>query len=223
MNCLIVEDDPMVCQINEEFAKKIEGIHSVKTANSINQAMLLLKKENFDIILLDVYFPKGTGIDLLKWVRSEEKKVDIIMITADRSVEMVQKTFRYGVIDYLIKPFTFTRFAEAINKALKKSNALTDTVDMDQSMIDSYLSEKSKYGVSRPSNEKGLSPQTYDKVREGMEQFSGAFTSDELAEKIGLSRITVRRYLENMCDTGELSSELVYGKIGRPQKHYFKG
>jgi len=223
LKCLIVEDDPMVCQINEEFAKRIDGIKSVKTAGSISVAKQMLSVENFDVILLDLYFPKGTGIDLLKWVRQEDLKVDIIMITADRSVDMVQKAFRYGVIDYLIKPFTFARFSEAIKKAIKKNNALADTKDMDQSMIDNFLSEKFKYGHFKQGNEKGLSPQTYDKVREGINYFNEPFTSDQLSQKIGLSRITVRRYLENMCENGDLKSDLVYGKIGRPQKHYIKG
>jgi len=222
LKCLIVEDDPMVCQINEEFAERIEGISIVKSANSIEKAKQMLMTERFDIILLDLYFPNGTGVDLIKWVRGEELKVDIIMITADRSVEMVQKTFQFGVIDYLIKPFTFARFSEAIKKALKKNSAMTDKKDMDQSMIDSFLSEKNKYGGQIQESEKGLSPQTYDKIRQGITTFETPFTSDQLSQKIGLSRITVRRYLENMCENNELTSELVYGKIGRPQKHYIR-
>lgn len=222
LKCLIVEDDPMVCQINEEFAKRIDGITEVKSAKSIALAKQILLQEDFDIIFLDLYFPKGTGVDLIKWVRQEDLEVDIIMITADRSVEMVQKTFRYGVVDYLIKPFTFSRFSDAVKKVLKKSNAVSDVKDMNQSMIDSFMNENVKYSTSRIDGEKGLSPQTYDKIRKGVKIFEKPFTADQLSEKIGLSRITVRRYLEHMCDSGELKCDLVYGKIGRPQKHYIK-
>lgn len=95
---LIVEDDPMVREINEKFLKKIEGYTVCNSVSSIEKAKASILKIRPDLILLDVFFPQGRGIDLLKWIRKEDLKCDIILITADKSMQTVEEAFRYGVV-----------------------------------------------------------------------------------------------------------------------------
>ena len=111
---LIVEDDPMVREINEKFLEKVEGFTLQGSVNSIEKAKEAILRDKPDLILLDVFFPQGKGTDLLKWIRSENLKCDVILITADRNTDTVEEAFRYGAVDYLVKPFVFTRFKEAL-------------------------------------------------------------------------------------------------------------
>ncbi|MDZ5016622.1 response regulator, partial [Clostridium perfringens] len=111
---MIIEDDPMVRAINVKFLKRIEGFVLYKAVSNLTDAKKVISTKKPDLILLDVYLPKENGIDLLKWIRAQEIDIDIILITADKSIERIQEAFRYGVVDYLIKPFDFDRFKEAL-------------------------------------------------------------------------------------------------------------
>ena len=109
---MIVEDDPMVRQINSKFLAKIKGFSLEKSASNLSEAREFLEKDTVDLILLDVFLPNENGIDFLKWLRKNEIESDVILITADKSIERIKDAFRYGGVDYLIKPFTFERFQE---------------------------------------------------------------------------------------------------------------
>ena len=111
----IVEDDPMVKEINTRFLEKLEGFIVVGNASSIEEAKVKIIKENADLMLLDIFLPDGKGIDLLKWIRTKEIAIDTILITADKCKASVDEAFKYGAIDYLIKPFKFERFKEALS------------------------------------------------------------------------------------------------------------
>ena len=111
---IIAEDDPMVREINSRFLERVEGFVLYKAVSNINDVKELISTKKPDLILLDVYLPKENGIDLLKWIRTQEIDIDIILITADKSIKRIQEAFRYGVVDYLIKPFSFKRFKEAL-------------------------------------------------------------------------------------------------------------
>lgn len=111
---MIVEDDPMVREINSKFLKRVEGFVLYKAVSNLYDAKKFIAMKKPDLILLDVYLPKENGIDLLKWIRKQDIDIDIILITADKSIERIQEAFRSGVVDYLIKPFNFERFKESL-------------------------------------------------------------------------------------------------------------
>ncbi len=229
MKILIVDDDPMVSMINEKFARKVDDSFFVKTALSLPEAENCFLKDNYDLVLLDIYFPNGTGIDFLKWIRDRGSKTEVILITADTSSATVEKGLSLGIADYIIKPFTFERFSEAllaVKKRIKlfKSNTLINQEKLDQLMAERYVAD---FPISFENNtekelKKGLSFYTYKSIINAIEKETDSFTSDMLAEKTGLARVTVRRYLEYMVKEGLLDVELSYGKIGRPQHYYGK-
>ncbi|MGS0652123.1 response regulator, partial [Staphylococcus arlettae] len=113
---LIVEDDPMVAQLNKQFLAKIEGYTLVAMANSVAEARERLTTEVIDLVLLDVYMPEEDGLALLSDIRAQQLPTDAILITAATDVTQVQTALRYGAVDYLIKPFEFERFKTALNK-----------------------------------------------------------------------------------------------------------
>jgi response regulator of citrate/malate metabolism len=221
---LIVEDDPMVREINERFLAKIEGYVLMDSVSGLDRARELMKQSEPDLILLDVFFPQGKGVELLHWIRREGMRSDVIMITADRSVETVEEALRYGAVDYLVKPFKFKRFEETLTQYRARRKNLTESKNFEQDMIDQLVMRDTP-GQERDDEDlidtKGFSQLTYDKVCESIRNFgSESFTAQQIAKKIGVSRITARRYLDYMEKEDKLEIELEYGKVGRPKNRY---
>lgn len=219
---MIIEDDPMVREINSKFLKRVEGFILYKAVSNLDEAKKLILVKKPDLILLDVYLPKENGIDLLKWVRAQEMDMDIILITADKSIERIQEALRHGVVDYLIKPFSFERFKEALLQYKSRYYSFKKNDTFEQKDLDKL---KSSGGPSSNDDdfEKGLNKFTYKTIWDEIEKSNYEdFTAEELAEKLGIARITVRRYLEYMEREHKVDKLVEYGKVGRPQHKYFK-
>jgi len=217
---MIVEDDPMVREINSKFLKRIEGFILYKAVANLDDAKKFISAKKPDLILLDVYLPKENGIDFLKWIRAQEIDIDIILITADKSIERIQDAFRYGVVDYLIKPFSFERFKEALLQFKGRYYQFKKNEEIEQKDLDKLISSKNT-SQNEDDFTKGLNKFTYKSIwDEIMKNRDADFTADELAEKLGIARITVRRYLEYMEKENKLEKLVEYGKVGRPQYKY---
>ncbi|WP_032123229.1 response regulator [Clostridium amazonitimonense] len=218
---MILEDDPMVRDINSKFICKINGFQLCAEAGNLKDGMELLIKHKPDLLLLDVFFPKGTGLEFLKWIRKEEIKCDAILITAESGLEAIQEAFRYGAVDYLVKPFTFQRFKEALNQYRSRYDKFSGITTASQQTIDEYILIKQEISKEEEGIAKGLNYHTYSQIWDYIiENKKEPFTAEELSENIGMARVTVRRYLEHMLKEGKLELELEYGKIGRPCHKY---
>ena len=221
---LIVEDDPMVREINEKFLKKVEGFTLYDSVNSIEKAKEVIVSGKPDLILLDVFFPQGMGIDLLRWIRLKNLNCDVILITADRNAETVEEAFRYGAVDYLVKPFIFNRFKEALLQFKSRKNSFKNIDSMEQGIIDKYTIKDNKHVIEYDEDIgdiKGFNQYTYEKILEGIADMkNGSFTSEQIAKNIGVSRITARRYLDYLEKEQKLVVEMEYGKVGRPKNKY---
>lgn len=219
---IIVEDDPMVREINSKFLERVEGFVLHKAVSNLEDAKKVISAKKPDLILLDVYLPKENGIDFLKWIRAQEMDIDIMLITADKSIERIQEAFRYGVIDYLIKPFSFERFKEALLKFKEryykfKKNDVIEQMELDK------LKASSSFSQNEDDFAKGLNKYTYRAIWDEIQKKSYEdFTAEELAEKLGIARVTVRRYLEFMEKENKIDKLVEYGKVGRPQYKYYK-
>ncbi|MDS0525526.1 response regulator [Clostridium sp. SHJSY1] len=218
---VIVDDDPMVRKVNSMFLKKVEGFNLEKATSTIAELKKLISAKKPDLILLDVYLPKENGINFLKWLREQEIAIDIILITAENSIEKIQESFRYGVVDYLIKPFTFERFKEALNQFKDRYNRLKRNDELEQDELDKLI-----FSVNAFSNDeviKGFSKYTYELIYEEIKKRNKEdFTAEDLAGKLGMSRVTVRRYLEYMENEKSVEKLIEYGKVGRPLNKYHK-
>lgn len=222
---MIIEDDPMVRAINSKFLEKIDDFHLVKAVSNLSDAKQFISQEIIDLILLDIYLPNENGIDLLKWLRNEEIKTDVILITADNTSKRILESFRYGAVDYLIKPFTLERFIETMNDFKKRYNGLNNLEIIGQNELDKCICKsvapEKEVEASEDDFEKGINKYTYkiiwDEVEKSTEKY---LTAKKLSEKTGVARVTVRKYLEYMEKEGKLKKILKYGKVGRPQHKY---
>ena len=221
MKILIVEDDPMVGQINQRFALKLAFVEDAEIAVSIEAARELLQKKTYDLLLLDVYFPGGRGPDLLQWIRSKKLPLNVIFITADNSQATVERALHLGALDYLVKPFTFDRFKAALEDAQNRIEGIYNEKKFDQQTLDQVFHKKGEISEDRVEGlDKGMSYKTYEMVRNEVFRTKGFFTAEQMGEKLGMARVTIRRYLDFLEKQSLLEVELQYGKIGRPQHNY---
>ncbi|XAW90528.1 response regulator [Vibrio sp. CDRSL-10 TSBA] len=218
---LIIEDDVAIAQLHHKYLNQMGGFDVVGIATSQAEAEMQLEVLQPDLVLLDVYLPDGTGLDILQWVRSRNACCDVILITAARDVETLQQAMRGGVVDYLLKPVMFPRLEAALKKYLARQVELGKVADLDQGLVDKMLTSSSQQDTSASRLPKGIDGVTLDKIRH-LFNASVSLTADEAGEKIGASRTTARRYLEYLIGSGELEADVRYGSVGRPERSYKK-
>ena len=174
-----------------------------------------------DLLLMDVYLPDGTGLEILNTLRTNKQTCDVILITAARDVDTLQQAMRGGVVDYLLKPVMFPRLEAALQKYISQRQQLDVAESLDQNLVDKMLQSSVSAENTPQRLPKGIDGVTLDKIRA---LFGGEvmFTADEAGEKIGASRTTARRYLEYLISSGELEADLNYGTVGRPERCYKK-
>lgn len=222
---MIIEDDPMVRDINTKFLEKVEGFELTMAASNLTEAKSFMVSGKLDLILLDIYLPKENGMDFLKLLRSKEIKVDVILITADNTIDRVQEAFRYGARDYLIKPFTLERFKESLLEFKDRYNNFKNITEIQQCELDKYISSSKDFSGEEDNSNldltKGLNIFTYKTIWQKIQEIGEKYTTpEELGETLGIARVTVRKYLEYMNSKGKVQKLIEYGKVGRPQHKY---
>jgi response regulator of citrate/malate metabolism len=170
-----------------------------------------------DLILLDVYLPDMTGLEVLQRLRSRGDRVGVIMITAARELDTVSGALDGGAADYLIKPFEFDQFKAKLEAFAARDDALRSAAGVDQSLIDSLFggAAPARGGDALP---KGLGAETGELVLAAVRS-AGEVSAAECADSVGISRVSARRYLEHYLSVGALQLRLQYG-AGRPERRY---
>lgn len=116
MRCLIVDDDPLICDLLEHFCSKVDLITEVTVSNSGFESVNLIDRNNFDLVLLDYDLPDITGRQILSLI---SKETAVIMITSNK--DFGYESYNYDqIVDYLVKPIEFARFFKGIQKTWQK-------------------------------------------------------------------------------------------------------
>ena len=142
-----------------------------------------------------------SGLELLRELRAEEITLDVIMVTAANDSKTVDALLKLGVVDYLVKPFTARRFQQALDTFCRQREAISAHASVSQEDLDAMLSS----GRSAAPVPKGLQLRTL---------------CEALSEQVGLSSVTVRRYLTYLVGRGEAVSRINYDTGGRPSLLY---
>ena len=227
---LVVDDDFMVARIHTGFVERTPGFTVTGVAKNGAEALEATTRLQPDLVLLDVYLPDVSGLDLLGDLRAAAPEVDVLVISAAREAETVRKALRGGIVHYLMKPFSYDDLRLRLEHYQQAYAAMagehTEQADVDRVFNISPAERRLPKGFSaetlklventlrsRSGNRSGRRPG--DRSGED-EDLSAA----ETASLLGISRVSARRYLEHLTDTGKLEVSLRYGEVGRPERRY---
>ena len=216
---LIVEDDFRVAEIHRAYVQRLEGFTVVAEAHTAIEALRLAEESRPDLVLLDIYLPDHSGLDVLRSLRTPGRHpVDVIAITADKDVETLREALKSGVVHYLVKPFQFSAFREKLESYAALRARLAQVSEVDQDEVDRiYALLRSDSGPSLP---KGVSPTTLALVVRAVRSASEDVSAVDIARAAGISRVTSRRYLEHLARSGLVAITNRYGSAGRPEHRY---
>ncbi len=223
ISVIIAEDDPQIAEIQRRFVERIEGFEVRGIAHSTQDAADLVEVMQPDLLLLDIQFPDGSGLSLLRRLRTENSATDVVMITAAKEVETLTEALRWGVFDYILKPLVFDRLQQALSNYRQHRERLLQLQSLSQQEVDGLLP---RTGSATPktatsSLPKGIDMLTLEKIRKVFRsQPELSLSAEQVGEKMGSSRTTARRYLEYLVGTQELSADVAYGSVGRPERQY---
>ena len=212
---LIAEDDPMVAMINEQYVRKNGKFVIAGKVSNGKEAVGFLEKEAVDLVIMDVYMPVQGGIDTLKKIREKELRTAVIMVTAANDSATFEEAMRFGAVDYLVKPFSFDRFQQALERFASNASVLGEGHALNQKSIDRIVGSARRPAAAKDAA-KGIQEKTREKILDCLASSSDWMTGEEIAEIVGLSAVTVRRYMNHLVQTGEVTGEMNYETGGRP-------
>lgn len=118
--CIIIEDQPPAQRILQKFIKDVGTLELKGTFADALNAISFLQEQQVDLIFLDIHLPKISGIDFLKTLKNSPK---VILTTAFSDYAL--ESYEYNVVDYLLKPFSFQRFVQAVNKSTSTETVIS--------------------------------------------------------------------------------------------------
>lgn len=217
---LIVEDDPMVAELNKNYLAAAGGFTLAGIAANGEEALAVLEDHpGIALVLLDVFMPRLDGLGLLAEIRRRFQHVDIIMVTAARTTEDIQAALRLGVIDYIVKPFTFERFQTALHSYSERVRLLHSSRELSQDILDKRI-----FAARKPTQllPKGIDEHTLHMVRRAIAGQVGSFSIKDLVGATAISRVSLKKYVDYLQERGELESTLHYPAMGRPVTMYHR-
>lgn len=232
---VIIEDEVEVAQLLAQYLllpKSGSGAQAIRQnsrqgqyqvvgiAANLATADALLKAIEPDLILLDIHLPDGNGLDLLTKLRARAIKSDVMLLTAAKGVETLEKAIQLGACDFLVKPLMLNRLDQALTRFEARQQCLSDANEVTQSMVDTLFGSNSKNKLSSRLP-KGVDQLTLKKILDAFEKSKHtSFTAQQMGVLVGVSRSTARRYLEYLVETEQVSADQSYGSIGRPERCY---
>lgn len=221
---LVVEDEPVAADAHAAYVGRLDGFVHAGTAGTGQSALRQLSDAAasgtpIDLVLMDMNLPDLHGLDVSRRIRAAGLTTDIIAITAVRELQIVRGAIAAGVVQYLIKPFTYAIFAEKManyrdfHRQLDAQSAMTSQLGVDRA----FSSLRTRTELPRP---KGLAEGTLDSVIEFLKAQSCPVSASEVMKQLGMSRVTARRYLEYLANAGTVLRSPRYGTPGRPENEY---
>lgn len=213
---LVVEDEAIAAEAHAAYVGRLQGFILVGVVRSAAEALRALA-EPVDLILLDLHLPDGHGLGLLQRIRAAGLLADVIAVTSARDRDIVRQAATQGIALYLLKPFTFAAFKAKLEQYATYRAQVAQTAEaVVQGDVDAMFGALHRPTTSLP---KGLSAETLATVVNAMRTAADGASASEIAALTGTSRVTARRYLEYLADSGEVLRAHRYGS-GRPEVVY---
>ncbi|MFG3135577.1 response regulator [Streptomyces sp. NPDC048211] len=213
---LVVEDDPVAADAHQLYVDRVPGFSVAAVAHTRAEAVRTLDRVPVDLLLLDLYLPDGHGLQLLRSLRAAGHTADVIAVTSARDLAVVREGVSLGVVQYVLKPFTFATLRDRLVRYADFRSSAGEASGQDE--VDRALATLRTPQPARLP--KGLSSPTLEAVTRALRAAPDGVTAAAAGLELGISRITARRYLEHLVTAGRAVRSPQYGQIGRPELHY---
>ncbi|MCF6409937.1 response regulator [Pseudalkalibacillus salsuginis] len=221
---LLIEDDPMVREVNRQFIERVEGFQVIASSSNGKEGLELARSLKPELIILDIYMPEKDGLELMAELRALQLGIDVLVITAANDKETIRTMLLNGAIDYIIKPFKFTRIQKALEKYKALHTAFSKEGKIGQEDLDRLIKTTDDIPVYSSKDEgylpKGLNQQTLKQILRYLSNQETSLSAEETADGVGIARVTARRYLDYLGKTGKVELDVQYGGVGRPINRY---
>ena len=224
---VLIEDDPMVLEVNRQFVERVPGFEIVGTSSNGVDGIEKVRDLKPDLVILDIYMPGQNGTEVLQQIRNEQLGTDAIVITAANDIPTIKRMLHQGAVDYIMKPFKFERVQEALENYRTMKRRLGKESTLSQVELDQLLHGNEVEPISKAPSvpmqmdlPKGLQALTMKQVMLFLMQQHKSLSAEEVAEGVGLARVTARRYLDFLEKNKQVKLDLEYGGIGRPINRY---
>lgn len=213
---LIVEDDHAVASLHQRLVEATPGFRSLGVVADGEAAYRAVTSLLPDLAIVDLAMPGCDGRTLVRRMRSNDVPIEVIVVTAARDATAVREMLHLGVVDYLVKPFAPERLQHAMSsfarraRGLRRAQLAQDDVDIVQAT--------GAVGMLRPP--KGLKPRRLADVRSLLQNSDRALSAEEVGTRVGVARVTARRYLDYLDVIGAVTVEREYHGPGRPRNRY---
>ncbi|GAA1002953.1 response regulator [Streptomyces thermogriseus] len=213
---LVVEDDPVAADAHLTYIGRVPGFVAVGKAHTGAQARRMLDRTPVDLLLLDLHLPDVHGLQLARSLRAAGHHADVVAVTSARDLAMVREGVSLGVVQYVLKPFTFATLRDRLVRYAEFRATAGEAGGQEE--VDRALATlRAPAPAALP---KGLSAPTLERVTGALRKAEAGLTAAGVAEAVGISRITARRYLEHLVDAGRAERSPLYGQVGRPELVY---
>lgn len=221
LRAVIVDDDIAVAEIHRQFVTSHPAFAVVGEAHSGAEALAQIELLNPDVVLLDFYLPDFSGLEVLRRLRVERgRQPEVIAVTAARDLDSVREARVNGVRHYLVKPFTASVLFERLDEVARQYATMhrgQRGEPLDQRTVDEIIASTPGRYTPPP---KGLSDATLQRIAIALRSAEADLSAAELADRVGMSRVSARRYLEHLVNIGRATLAPRYGSTGRPENRY---
>lgn len=231
INVLLIEDDPMVREVNRQFIEQIKGFSLIGYASNGIEGINKIKQLTPELVFMDIFMPEQDGIITLGKIREDHLPVDVIAVTAANDMPTVQRILHLGVYDYIMKPFTFERIEQTLKNYQSYRKKISGMQDLTQRDVDHLMQQRlpeqvvvtttGTKAITIEELPKGFNRATLDKVLAYIQTSEGAVSAEEVSTYIGTARVTARRYLDFLEKQNLLKVDIQYGSVGRPIHRYY--
>ncbi|ELK41329.1 putative C4-dicarboxylate response regulator DctR [Brevibacillus agri] len=232
---LVVEDDPMVQEINKQFIERVPGFTVVGMAANGADGVWMVQELGPDLVIMDIFMPIQDGVKALAELRAAGQDVDVIVVTAAKDKATIQAMLRGGAMDYIIKPFAFDRMKKSLETYREFRQKIEQAGAASQDEVDQLLfrgasereeeqarSASAGTGSKLSPLPKGLHAVTLEQIIRQLDNEDQALSAEDVAERVGIARVTARRYLDYLEKAGMVRIDVSYGGVGRPTNRYVR-
>jgi two-component system, CitB family, response regulator DctR len=204
-----------VAELHRRIVDNHAAFSVAATCTDLDATAQALAELSPDLLILDLTMPRGDGVSFLRRTRADSIPVDVIVVTASRDAASVRTCMQLGAVEYLVKPFAPQRLHDALVSFARRDRALNRS-ELAQEDVDALRLS----GATLRRLPRGLKRATLRRIWLELKGAAEPLTAAQVGERVGVARVTARRYLDYLEAISLAELVRVPQPVGRPSNRY---